>query len=143
MIGGKKMVKICVIEDNERDLIERYSKLTNTPNDVHVILDDIVLFDYGAKRDMEGAKRRVNKHLSEAGFDINKLSYDIENPMADADVYFCDGLKGLCFNLADKLSKERVYIYSDSLRVLEQAKKEGYNLVKGALEDITNNLEEK
>ncbi|MBD3247011.1 hypothetical protein GF378_00120 [Candidatus Pacearchaeota archaeon] len=137
------MAKICIIEDNERDLIERYSKIARTPNDVHVILDDIILFDYGAKRDIEGAKRRVNKHLSEAGFNINNLSYDLENPPTDADVYFCDGLKGFCFNLADKLGKERVYIYSDSLRVLEQAKKEGYNLVKGVLEDMINNFKER
>ena len=137
------MKKICVIEDSEKDLIERYSKLVETPNDIYIVLDDVVLFDYGANRDMEGAKRRVNKHLSEAGFDINKLSYDLENPPTDADVYFCDGLKNYCFDLANKLGKEKVFIYSDNLRIMEQAKKEDYNLVNGPLEYIINNLEEK
>jgi len=139
--------KICVIEDNERDLIQRYSKIARTPNDVYVLLDDGILFDYGAKRDMERAKARVNKHLSEAGFDTSKLgffkSYDIENPVIDADIYFCDGLKNYCFELADKLGKEKVYIYSDSSRILEQAKEQGYNTVKGALEDIIKNIGEK
>jgi hypothetical protein len=93
------MTKICILEDDEKDTISRYSSLTQTSHEVYVVLDKAILRD--TTREM------LNSELSGAGFKPENISYGFENAPTDAAVYFCDGLKGKCINLAEKLGKDR------------------------------------
>ncbi|MFH1840306.1 MAG: hypothetical protein ABH849_04105 [Nanoarchaeota archaeon] len=121
------MVKICVIEDYVRDIIERYGGLTESENVVSVVFIDEA---YG-----DATHRRVTRRsLVEAGFDPDKVhSYDDvrDCEFPEAEVYFCDGLRGACFEIADKLGKDRVYINTTNMGIEDRAEEEGYKTCPG------------
>ena len=135
------MAKICILEDCLDDIISRYSQLTQTPHDVHVVLN----FSWGKS---EGRVNNANKELSEAGFKLSNVIYEDvyirpEHVPSDATVYFCDGLEGRCFSLAERLGKERVYINTDDLGLEIKAKQGGFRIADRSIKDIVSKLSEK
>lgn len=126
------MTKICILEDDEKDTISRYSGLTQTSHEVYVVLDKAILRD--ATREM------LNSELSGAGFKPENISYGFENAPTDAAVYFCDGLKGKCINLAEKLGKDRVYINTTNSDLERMAKEGGLRILDRPIKDIVAGL---
>lgn len=129
---SKIEMKITIIEDNVYDVVDRYAYLTKTQHEVHVVLDEEGLLRTGMRED------RCNSVLCEkGGFNPENIHYGIDE-ILPADIYFCDGLRGYCFKVVDKLGKDIVYINSDDCEINKRAKERGYNLGgwKGSLEEI-------
>lgn len=128
------MAKICIIEDNYEDLTRRYGFLTKSAHEIQVVLDRHVKEDW------------LDEFLTESGFNPQNVSYGLfrtlENPdlVPRADLYFCDGLNGNCFYVADKVGKDKTWILTSDLNTEERAQEEGYNVVKGSLEKILEKL---
>lgn len=124
------MAKILVYEDNENDLIERYASLT-AKHDVYV-RHTSVGFGFGWYH--EGFR----KH----GFNPDNLQDGYGNPSEEsADVYFLDGLNGICFYLLRDLPRDKSFVNSDSSSIIKQAKEQGFNVVETeTVEEIVNRI---
>lgn len=126
------MAKIIVYEDEYMDLIDRYSHLTNG-HDIHVRHPN-------GHPEFERPER-YRKH----GFNPDNFrSFGYDDPKEEADIYFLDGLRGLCFQFATKLPKDRTFIYSSSEEVNSEAKRIGLGVVDlRRVEDIVKEVLEK
>jgi hypothetical protein len=116
------MAKIMIYEDNESDLINRYSGLTSK-HDVHVragkkLWDELVYLRRERETDLDD-------ELKAAGFDINKIC-ELSDKIEEADIYFTDGLSGGCFYWLGKLSAEKIFLNTDNSGIELKAKEKGY-----------------
>ena len=135
------MAKICILEDDVYDLVERYSGLVKTEKEVYPIL----CFTYDPD---EHKSETTNKNLVKAGFDLNKVGYEhIEDNKrvvpfpSDADIYFIDGLKGRCLKIAELIGKEKVIINTDDSGIETLAKEKGFRTREGkSLTEIISHL---
>ncbi len=151
-------MKICILEDEDEDAIRRYSDrcphfdLTGTPHDVHVVLAEDLIGEYGSgfppgERE-EFGRTYISNKLSKAGFKPENIHYadrSWKDIPIDADVYFCDGLRGACFSIAERLGKNKVFINSTNMGIEERARKQGFRLLEGTLEleEILSEFEHK
>ncbi|MBS3122623.1 hypothetical protein J4434_07110 [Candidatus Woesearchaeota archaeon] len=114
------MAKILIYEDNESDLIERYASLTGNHN-VHVRHTPSGGFGDGWYHE------RFRKY----GFNPDNFQDGYGNPSEEsADVYFLDGLNGICFYFLRDLPRDRAFVNSDSTSITKQAKEQGFNVVE-------------
>ena len=123
------MPHITIIDENERNVVHRYSSIAKTlaPEEVQV-----VLVGYSERNIF------ARPELAKKGF--RNVNFGLEN-IPQADIYFCDGLKGDCFEIADRLGKEKTYIYSNDDYVNDRANREGYKIVDD-LDGILEGLKE-
>ena len=129
--------KIVILEDDESDLIKRYSSFNNLENEVHVYINS----------------KRFTKELKEAGFTnihtglpkkllsekfLNEMNtknrirqgaliLNEETPV-EGDVYYSDGLNGECFEFLYSLPKEKVNVCSGSAWIIREAESLGYKI---------------
>ena len=122
------MAKIIIYEDDERDLIDRYSKLTKE-HDVHIRFTQLEEDEIGYRL------------LERSGFKRENYMNGYGNPQTEnADVYFVDGLKGYCFNILEQLPKDKAFLNSDSGWILKQAQEKGLNIVTRSLDAIISEV---
>jgi hypothetical protein len=117
------MAKIMIYEDSRNSLIERYASL-NSEHDVNVRIKGNLLWE-----NLELEKEKYGKiiDLSEAGFDHNKiLPLTPKFQEEDADIYFVDGLDGDCFNLLERLPKDKTFLNTGDGYLEREAIKRGY-----------------
>ena len=120
------MAKILVYEDNVDDLISRYSCLTSG-HDVHVRWDSFRLGEF------------TYEALERVGFKRENITQYRDNPEEEtADVFFLDGLKGMCINIIKHrhLPRDKTFIYSDDFGLTDAAKQAGYNIVEEPIKQI-------
>jgi len=130
-----KQAKIIVYEDNEQDLITRYSCLTERPDryDVHIRHPLKPIMPTSAQAG-EWNPKKFSKH----GFNPDNFQegYWLREGET-ADVYFLDGLGGYCFTLLEEgLPRDRTFIYSGDDNIIDQARREGYNVVDDSVDKI-------
>ena len=122
------MVKIGIVEDGIEDVIARYSQL-NKGNSVHVRFDG---------RISNFALKSTLRRLTEAGFDVSKFYFKKpleEHPELpdDLDIYFVDGLQGMCFGYVRKYGENRTHIVSNDPNILKGAREKGLSAVDADL----------
>jgi hypothetical protein len=132
------MAKVCIIEDDYFDLVKRYDVLISTSHDIHIVLNECVLSS--CRHDKDGGKARIGKRISNVGFNPENLVYGFKNTPTDADIYFCDGLRGECLILAERLGRERVYINTTNEDLRESAEKMGLKTLDKSIMDIVSGL---
>ncbi len=94
------------------------------------------------KKRVPDVVKDMNRYeLNNNGFNPENIYFCTENIPQDALVYFCDGLKGRCFEIAEKIGKDRVYINSTDFSIEEIAKKEGFKLLDKSIEEVVAELE--
>lgn len=119
------MARIGIIEDSDYDASERYKSIL-TENEVYLVLID------QTTREKEVAQ----KSLQRKGFDMTRFYFELDQMPTDLDVYFCDGLKGQCLEVANRFGKERTYIQTSSHHIEEQASQRGYKIRSESLQEI-------
>lgn len=121
-----------VYEDDPISLVERYSHL-NENHEVYVHFAGLFARYLN--------KKGLRNLLKESGFDLKKVKSSFDevdwfNSPPEADIYFTDGLGGECFDILERLPKERSFLYSGNVVLQKTAKKRGYELVTNNLEKI-------
>ena len=110
------MAKIVVYEDGYMDLIDRYAHLTKE-HDIHV------------RHPTHHIEFERPERYRQHGFNPDNFKAFGNPKEDDADLYFLDGLRGLCFQFATELPKDKTFIYSDSREIEDEARKIGLNVV--------------
>lgn len=123
------MVNVMIYEDSVEDLIERYVSLISNHN-VFVWIKE-----FSQSRLCDFYKESIAK----AGFRAENVKEDVEcdwfaNP-PQAEVYFIDGLKNKCFDLLSKLPANRTYLNTDNEHLQAEARKQGFQVLEGGLEE--------
>lgn len=123
-----EQIKIGIIEDEYESIIERYGFLKNKKeeHEAHITL---IMPSYRV--------RTSRKKLEDFGFDSSKI-YDNVEQMPEMDFYFCDGLEGKCFDVADKFGKDKTFIHTDAPSLHELANNKGYNTIRKPREFVEN-----
>lgn len=109
------MARVVIIEDEAWDVINRYRPLLAQRH-------EILLFLLHQKKDSLDASLRV---LTREGFPYPLLKFDVQH-IPPADLYLSDGLRGTCFTLLPHLPRERTYVHSGDIRLLQMVEQCGY-----------------
>ncbi|MBU0466679.1 MAG: hypothetical protein KKD94_05230 [Nanoarchaeota archaeon] len=128
------MAKICIVEDDEMDLVRRYSEVLKSNHQVAVVLDRISERDAGAVR--YALKEAELWPLPNASF-----HYGLDNLPTDATLYFSDGLCGSCLDVAKRVGKERVYVNTSDCSLEALAKEQGLRILDRPIKDIISELD--
>ena len=117
------MARVMIYEDSKEDLIERYEDLPRL-HDVSV-------------RSLDNRDWSVDEApFRKAGFDLSKIrDYDPTEEIVGADIYFVDGLNGICFNILPRLPRERTFLNTGHHSIRESAKKQGYQILETTPEE--------
>lgn len=123
------MAKITIYEDCATDLVERYGNLTEEHNTTIFLLPNPYI-------QIHNPLERTKKFFEIRGFKPTTLHTELPTIHPQADLYFLDGLRGRCIEIATDLPQNRTYINSTDPRINEQAQKKGYKTV--TQQTITN-----
>lgn len=124
------MAKIGIIDDTETDANNRYGFLNGGSHEVHVLMVGV------RERERGGS---VGLLETEGGFSPDRVYFDPKD-MPQMDIYFCDGLRGACFEIADSVGKDRTVINSSDDGIVKIAKETGYRVLEGAISEILAKL---
>ena len=130
------MTRIGIIEDLEIDANSRYGHLNESLHQIHLLMLGIL-----------PETREDSNYLleSQGKFDLGRIYYALEDLPQDLDIYFCDGLCGKCFLMADKIGKLRTIIRTSNISLHAQAKRDGYRILsvdKNFLDKFLEELQE-
>ena len=129
--------KIVILEDDENDLIKRYSSFNSLENEVHVYLNSNhftkELKKAGFTNIHTGLPKKLlsEKFLNEMNTKNRIRQRDLilnEETPVEGDVYYSDGLNGDCFEFLQSLPKEKVKVCSGSGWIIREAHTKGYKL---------------
>lgn len=127
------MAKICIIEDSDKDLVKKYGSLKGSSHEVRVVFVNPTL----STPNIEWLKGSLERDgFKEVVFYKGEPS---EADIPQADIYFCDGLGGECYDFADRLGKDKTFFYTNSNIINETAPGRGYKLAHD-LEKILKSL---
>lgn len=118
------MGTVVIYEDSPLDLESRYAALARE-HEVYAFLVD----DPRVGPRTEILWNASLEALARAGFTRENIVRGLPETHPTADVYFVDGMYGRCFDILQQLPKERTYVNSGSVPVLERAEREGYQIV--------------
>lgn len=126
------MAKIIIYEDNLRDAMLRYHRLT-PQHEVHIRYlggGPKLQFDFDCEK------------LSKSGFNPDNIKAEYGTPKKEsADIYFLDGTLGHCFNIIKNLPRSQAFINSSDPSIIREAKEKGFNVLEGeSVEAIVERL---
>ena len=111
-------MKIAVYEDLWNDVRLRYKRFLGE-HDVQIYLHLI----------NEKIFTRGREYLIENGFPSETLHFGLPQEIPEADLHFCDGLNGHCFNILPKLPKGKSFLTSGDEEIREIARSKGFNVL--------------
>lgn len=115
------MAKIIIYEDNLRDAMLRYQRLT-PQHEVH-----IRYLGRGTKLQFDFDR----EELSRSGFNPDNIKAEYGTPKKEStDIYFLDGMLGHCFNIIKNLPRSQAFINSSDPLIIKEAKEKGFNVVE-------------
>lgn len=124
------MAKIGIIEDSREDAKTRYGFLNKTSHEIHLVMLDPF-----------PEKRELRTWLIDRGFNPERIYFNLEEIPTHLDLYFCDGLNGKCFTLAEVLDKNRVFINTSDSCLKEAVRERGLKVLDGSAMDVVSRLE--
>lgn len=139
------MVKICILEDYFKETIERYSAILpcdvdgkprpEYSHEVHLIFDSVVVPPRFRGSGIQSLVRR--------GVNPRNIHFDFDYVPIDAAIYFSDWLKGQCFKLAERLGRDKLYVFPANRQIREKAQQRGLKILDRPVEEIVAALEGK